>query len=289
MDTQVGQKTSVYEIIAGKIIEILKQGVIPWKQGWKLNNPKNIFSKTVYKGINHLLLSSISSLKNYSNYWLTFNQIKTLNLSLKKDSKGVPIVFWKINEIPNLEKNSKKERIPMLRYFTVFNLSQCDNAIIPDDEKNYIINTDEKCESIIKNFKNCPLIKYQNSNPYYSIANDEIVLPKINQFNSSEEYYCALFHELIHSTGHESRLNRKIKNKFGESEYSFEELVAELGSSFLCHEAGISNKSLLTNQSAYIKGWLEVLSNNPTYIIQASSKSMKAAQYILNKNEEVNL
>jgi len=116
----------------------------------------------------------------------------------------------------------------------------------------------EECQNVVENFSDKPIVNYGGNRAYYAPISDSVILPQINHFKSSEDYYSTLFHELVHSTGHVSRLNRTTitdHNPFGSNDYSKEELVAEIGASFLCGIAGIENETI-DNSASYIKSWL---------------------------------
>jgi antirestriction protein ArdC len=125
---------------------------------------------------------------------------------------------------------------------------------------------------------------------FYRPSSDSVHMTPSSAFNSAEGYYSTLLHELVHSTGHASRLNRSGVNgtgpvKFGSEDYSREELVAELGAAFLCAETGIS-QPVIENQAAYIRGWLNALQDDPKAIVWAAGKAARAADYIANRKHE---
>ena len=131
---------------------------------------------------------------------------------------------------------------------------------------------------------NKPLIEHMGNRAYYDPRHDAITLPKLTSFESAEEYYSTAFHELSHSTMHESRLDRKVKDevhRFGNEDYSKEELVAEMGASFLCGHAGIEN-AVIENNAAYIQGWLKALKNDKSLLIHAAAQAQRSTDYILN-------
>lgn len=172
------------------------------------------------------------------------------------------------------EENSKGvARVPYLKYSYAFNLSQ--TSLYNAAESNTgIISADE----LISQMQNIPLIKNNYRRCSYNLIDDYISLPFINGFDSTGEYYSALFHEIIHSTGHPSRLNR-ISIHDSKDEYSEEELVAELGSAYLCSMCGISNE-VLDNQAAYLQGWYGKLSSDPSILIRASIQAKNAVGYL---------
>ncbi len=281
---------NVYEIVTNKIIECLNRGVVVWKKDWLSIPYSNYCTRKAYQGINQLLLFAQSILNNKgfkSPYWLTWNQVKKLKGSVLKGEKASIIIHYdyKIIEEEIINKNNEKEirekKISFIRYYNVFNYEQTEG--IPEIELNK--NEYKKdCEEVLKNMSDKPVIKY-GINPAYNPIGDYIIMPSINHFKSSDGYYSALYHELIHWTGHESRLDRFKEGslEFGSNVYSKEELVAEIGSSFLCQVTGIE-KDIINNQASYIKHWLEVLKNDARLIVTASSLAQKGTDYILSKN-----
>jgi len=266
----------IYQTITDKIIKKLEEGKIPWKKQWAVEMPKNFLSKKPYSGMNFLLLQD---LPYKSPYYLTFLQAKQLGGSIKTGEKGHMVIFWKILEFGEDEEDL--QTIPLLRYYTVFNFEQTEGIKPIEEEK--INNPIEKCEQIIAEYKTIPKIQYGGAKAYYSPVQDYIQLPVKDNFDSSEAYYSTLFHECIHSTGHKSRLDRKEgieKTHFGSADYSKEELVAEIGSAFLCSKAHIVTKQI-NSQVAYVQNWIQVLKNDKRFIISAAAKATKASQYIL--------
>jgi len=273
----------VYQFITDRIIAQLEKGVVPWKQPWIGGAPRNLVSKKAYRGINVLLLT----MRGYGNpYWVTFKQAKDRGGSVKKGEKSTPVVFWKLLEKEDEEGNI--EEIPLLRYYRVFNLEQCQGIKDPLEEKKKDIPPLESCEEIITNMPNSPVIEHEKTRASYSPSKDTVNMPSRNLFNSPETYYSTFFHELTHSTGHETRLNRKSITElslYGSHEYSKEELVAEMGACFLSNHAGIDQPTF-ENSAAYISGWLSKLKGDPKMVINAAKEAQKAADFILDKNSQ---
>jgi antirestriction protein ArdC len=256
---------NTYEIITNRIIEKMEQGYIPWRKPWKSQMPRNLVSKQPYHGINLLLLS----MSEYdSPYWLTFNQAKKLGGSINKGERGTPVIFWKLLEVLEKEDDSEENKartISYLQYSTVFNLHQTEGVARPS-ETIQVREPLPACEKIAEGFKDRPETLHSISlSAFYRVATDTVYMPPKRSFTSPKEYYSTLFHEYIHSTGHEKRLNRHAQENtnfdFGTKEYSREELVAELGSAFLCAEARIDN-SVIENNTAYLQSWLQVFQND---------------------------
>ena len=284
-NNQASPKKDVYSIVTDHIIAQLEKGIIPWRRPWADGNiPQNLISKRPYRGINLWLLTML----HYNhNYFLTYKQLQELGGKVKQGETGHVVVFWKspeeqTEELPE-EEHPKKPAI--LRYYVVFNIAQCEN--IPEDKlPNDEVREFEPllgCENIIQTMQNPPLIQSKENEAYYHPGKDFINMPKKKSFDSNDAYYAVLFHELIHSTGHTSRLNRigvQQMSPFGSDLYSTEEIIAEMGSCYLTSFAGIATKPL-DNSVAYIQGWLERLKNDKRILIYAASQAQKAADYIL--------
>ena len=280
----------VYEIITSKIIEKLEAGIVPWHKPWHSveGMPKNLITKKEYRGINVFLLA----MQRYeSPYWLSFKQAQDLGGNVKKHEKGTPVVFW--NWLNHTDDEGNEKNIPFMRYYTVYNIAQCENIgeskipTIPAIHKDF--DHIAECEAIIANMPDCPEIQQGKQRASYNPLSDVINMPRFDSFDTAEEFYSTLFHEAIHSTGSQKRLNRLNNNisGFGNEEYSKEELVAEMGAAFLCGFAGIENITI-NNSVAYIQGWLKALKNDKKLVIMAAAQAQKAADYILMVNQEAN-
>jgi antirestriction protein ArdC len=266
-----------YEAVCSQIIAALEKGIIPWRKSWNQQVPMNAVSKRPYNGLNFFLLSMTF---RKDPRWLTFKQAQDLGGNVKKGEKSIPVVFWKIIV---KEEDGKKQSFPLLRYYNVFNVEQIEGVEFPPlDANDNALNTD--AEDILAGYTDCP--EYQEGAslyPAYFPTLDKVTMPPITAFDSSDEYYSTRFHEYVHSTGHPSRLNRKMTGRFDRESYSEEELIAELGAAFLCNVAGIDNTT--ENSAAYIASWLKVFKGDPTFVVHAASKAQKAADLILGRNQ----
>ncbi len=279
------QPIDVYSIITNRIIEQLELQVIPWRKPWTEGGPpQNLFNKRPYTGINTWLLGSLGYAQNY---FLTWKQIKAVGASVKKGEKGHLIVFWKKLEINQSTAKTDDQRPKyLLRYYKVFNIAQIDHLpeILTIPYLAHPVSFIAACDEIIERMSNCPQIKHGKQQAYYDVEKDYINMPKQGSFGSVASYYCTVFHELVHSTGHQSRLNRKEivePSKYGSELYSIEELTAEIGACYLNSVAGIVNTEF-DNSVAYIKGWIDKLKSDKRMIIYASGQAQRAVDYILN-------
>ena len=280
----------IYSMITERICKMLEAGTIPWQHPWTTPGifPQNMMSRHQYRGINAFLLAYAGF---QLPFFLTFKQTKSLGGHVKRGEKGFPIVFWKFREVEKEDSQSGETEtvnIPMSRFYTVFNCSQIagiDDKIPALEKPNGNYSPIEKAEQLIANMLNPPKIQHQKRQAYYNHQTDIINIPAPEWFESSEHYYATLFHELIHYTGHHSRLKRRDKDEkrtFGSDAYSKEELIAEMGSAFLCALVGIE-KPVIRNAAAYIQGWLEVFEDDNTMLITAAGKAQKAVEWVLKR------
>jgi antirestriction protein ArdC len=279
-------KTDIYQIVTDRIIELLEKGVIPWKKPWSGKDsgiPRNLISGKAYRGVNVFMLASMG----YANpYWMTYKQAQSKGGSVRKGEKGTMAVFWKMFDAEKEGKpviiDGKKKVIPMLRFYTVFNAEQCENIetpYAPEEDKPF--DPIAACDSIVVNMQNRPKIKHEGSVAGYQPEMDYVCMPNQGQFMNPEHYYKTLFHELAHSTAHASRVGREITTSFGKEAYAKEELIAEMGASFLCAFGGISSEDVTIRAASYIQGWLKALKNDRKLVVSASAAAQKAADYIL--------
>ncbi len=275
----------LYQQITDRIITELEKGTVPWKKPWSRSSGaiSRVTGKP-YSVLNQLLLPQAGE-------YVTFRQAAEEGHLVKKGEKASAVFFFKFIDAEDKETGEKKQ-IPLLKYYSVFHISQC-----PSMKPKYAVpvnsdlKPDKKAEQFLHNYiaqSGVTLKRKQSDRAYYSPAQDTIVIPEISQFTDIAEYYSTAYHEAVHSTGHPSRLNRisDIAN-FGSESYSKEELVAELGASYLVNAAGLETSSSFGNSAAYIKGWLRELKNDKRFIVSAAGKAEKAVAYILNRNEVV--
>jgi antirestriction protein ArdC len=292
------EKFDIYKMITDKILsDIQNNGKLTWVKEWKTKRgllPMNAVSKKPYEGINLFLLS----LSHYSSpYYLSFKQVEELGGNVKKGEKATQVVFWKLNQYTkqNEQGETETKNVPLLRYYNVFNLEQCENVTIKEKpapeityNENEIIENAENliAEYITREKINTRIIEQDRA--FYRPSTDEITMPLFSQFSSGNAFYSTYFHEIGHSTGHEKRLNRKEvvgTINFGSCDYGTEELVAELTAAFLCAETGINNETTERNNSAYIKNWYNAIKADPKMFVMASARANKATKFVLNKKQ----
>ena len=221
--------------------------------------------------------------------YITFKQCQEAGGKVKKGAKSSMVVFWKWIEEKDPDTEEVKQ-IPLLRYYNVFHIDQCEGisakhtteTAFPDGAS-----TVETAQEIIYDYlgrEGVKLVHQEGDRAFYRPSTDEIVLPIRKQFVSTAEYYSTVFHEMTHSTGHPSRLNRlKHAAFFGGEEYSKEELVAEIASCALVNHCSLETSTSLRNNAAYIQNWLGVLRGDKRFIVGAAGKAEKAVNMILNQ------
>lgn len=275
----------IYAEVTDRIIKQLEQGVIPWQKPWIASGAACAISRSTgkpYSLLNQLILGRPGE-------YATFAQIQKEGGRVKKGEKAAQVVFWKWLDVEDEEKPGEIKKIPLLKSFAVFHIDQCDGLkpkhttaapaqiLQPDKAADQII-TDYLTRSGVK------LIHQEGDRAFYRPSTDTVTLPLLAQFKETAEYYSTAFHELTHSTGHSSRLNRLSKTAcFGSEEYSREELVAEIGAAALVNHAGLETSSSFRNSAAYIQSWLKALKDDKRMIVSAAGQAEKACGLILNQ------
>ena len=275
-----------YDRITERIVSLLTQGTVPWHKPWHVQTglPRNLITQKPYRGINVFLLMAM----NYeSPNWLTLRQANLLGGQIKPGEKSCPVVFWKPMQVKDRESGEDK-KIPFLRLYHVFNVSQCTGLknIPPADDTAFIQTLPAE---LVANMPQRPVIRHGMALASYSPASDVVNMPDHVRFESEDDYHATLFHELVHAVGHESRLNRASimeRNGHGSEPYGKEELIAEMGSAFLCGYAGITDRTIHSS-AAYLEGWLKQLKEDKTLIVHAAAQAQKAADFILGHKPEI--
>lgn len=274
-------KFDIYNAVTERIISQLEKGIIPWQKPWTGIQGGAISGATgkPYSLLNQMLLGKAGE-------YFTYNQVLAQGGAVRKGEKAQIVVFWKQVKVEDTQSDEAKEKlIPMLRYYNVFHIDQCDGLTprqTPTERP-----ASPVAEQIITKYsdrENVEIRHQRGDEAYYSPSRDCIVLPLTEQFCSNAEYYSTIFHEMAHSTGHQSRLNRlKATAHFGSADYSKEELTAEISAAALLNYTGIETKGSFRNNAAYIQNWLSVLKNDRRLIVSASGAAAKAVDYILDK------
>jgi antirestriction protein ArdC len=282
-------KRDLYQEVTNKILTLLDQGVPPWRQPITTADgpgmPTSFGTKKPYRGINLFLLAITSWAHDYgSNYWLTFNQAKQQGAKVRKGEKGSLVLFWKQHATKDRE-SGEDVTIPVLRHYVVFNADQVEGLpkaeATPAEPREFL--PIEDASRIVKGYQDPPAIEQRGNRACYFPASDRVEIADPLRFESTESFFATLFHELAHSTGHPKRLARDLgagPSAFGSPDYGKEELVAEMGSAFLCAAAGIS-PATIEQSAAYLEGWRKSLRADKKLVIAAAGQGQRAADHIL--------
>lgn len=302
----MGKIPKTREDLVEMYVKSLEEGEIPWEQMWKTSVPENGITGIKYRGLNNLYLSLISLKRNYKdNRWITYNQMAKNKWRFIGSAKGqgVSVEWWGmknkitnkiisfeeyrkiVKDNPEMEKNFRTSKMN----YIVYNGDLIDGLVNCKKEIRKEIISNEYVKNIIDNLG----VKYkeEGEEAYYNPSKDEVVLPPSNTFKTANSYYATQLHELAHSSGHESRLNRDLKNHFGTERYAKEELRAEISSSFLMQKFQLDeDERHLRNHKSYVKNWLEILKNDPKELFGAITDANKIVDYLeensINKNKE---
>lgn len=269
----------IYAEVTARIIQQMENGRIPWQKPWIASGCciSHATGKP-YSLLNQMLLGKEGE-------YVTYKQCQQEGGTIRKGEKAQIVVFWKWMEQEDEETGEKKE-VPLLRYYSVFHIDQC-NGLTAKHTHSLpgSANADQTADSIIAGYlqrSGVKLIHQAGDCAFYRPASDTITLPLMKQFAHTAEYYSTAFHELTHSTGHASRLNRLEKTAFfGNEAYSKEELIAEIGAAVLVHHTRLETTHSFTNSAAYIQSWLQALRNDKRLIVSAAGKAEKAVDLIL--------
>lgn len=278
--------------VTDRITAALEVGTVPWQKPWAAVGgvPRNLVSRKPYRGMNILLLSLGQPYS--SPWWLTYKQAQGLGGRVRKGERSSLVTFWKFRDVKENTATDEEQRTeperrraPLLRPYHVFNVEQCDGIPAPPSDEFQPREHERipRCETLVSDMPKRPAIFRDLRQAFYAPALDHVAIPDLSQFDAAENYYATLFHELVHSTGHPSRLARSTLGTpapFGTPDYSREELVAEFGAAFLCAHAGIFPVTA-DNQAAYIDGWLRILKQDKRLLPLAAAQAQKAADFIL--------
>lgn len=285
---QEAKRFDPYQAVTETILQHLEKGIVPWRRPWdaSVGRPCNLASGHPYQGINVLLLG----VKRFASpYWMTMRQANDLGGQVRKGERGTLIVKAGRHEKRIKGQEEETQTRYYLRGYTVFNALQIDGldlAAEPAKEQLAVKQHIEAAERIVAQMPAKPeIIEGKTVQACYRVSSDTIEMPALSRFDSAEMYHLVLFHELIHATGHESRLNRPSLVNGGPSvmrEYSKEELVAEMGAAILGMEAGIVQDDH-EQSAAYLESWLQTLGepNRKRWIVEAASQAGKATKFIL--------
>ena len=306
-------QNQIFEKINKTVIDGLKAKGLSWFKPWKAgqaNAPFNLATDRFYNGFNIFILNFEMVDKGYEfNQWLTFKQVSAKGGKVVKGSKSTEVYFWQIGYLDNstgkfvapklVNSINPNERMSdgklrylktfSVKFYKVFNVAQCEGIepkvmeVTTSDTTN---EPNEVAESLSQSYidkqGSLKLVHLEDS-AYYSPNRDVVNMPKLDTFVDADSYYKVLFHELAHSTGHKDRLNRKTLlevNKWGDTTYAKEELVAEISAMYIVGMLGLEPKDNESNSQAYIKGWCKYLEDKPKECVYAMQQATKVVDYI---------
>lgn len=313
-------KSSAYEKLTpqrkqlvDQVLANLEKGNLFWTQGWvAAGAPESAVTGKKYRGINNLYLSLVAMAENYGdNRWATFRQMEEKGWTFKKDEEGhtlgkgksVSVEYYEMRDketkrrfdrsvLDGMTFDEQREYMDknvywLRKFYRVFNCSLMDG--VPAKEMPTIDVNDriEKAEAILEYWNaNESKIVYGGSQAFYRPSTDEVHLPEREKFKSTQSFYDTAFHEIGHSTGHESRLNRDLSGGFGSQSYAMEELRAEIASIFMAQDLGIEpSEDRLQNNAAYIQSWKDEIKENPNALFTAIADADKIARYVSRKEQ----
>ena len=262
--------------ISNTIFEIIDRNgsILKWKQSWQVDGTLTLPVGTsgIYRGGNLFNLLTAQVGKGYTKpVWVTFNQVNNLDGKVLKGAKSQIVYFWKIlNKSEVVDGKTVEKTTPLFKTYRVFNIEQTSLG-----DESIIINDNVSLTEILDNH-NIEISTFGNQ-PRFNLNDDVIIMPKQEYFNSNDDYHTTLLHEMIHWTGHTSRLNRFKAISYQSKEYAEEELVAEIGSVFLATHLGINGD--LVNHASYVNSWKQNLSSAD--IMRAVNNAAKAFEYLI--------
>jgi len=283
-------RQSVYAIVTEQILTAFERGVVPWRRLWggKQLMPKSATTGKHYRGINIWLLYAAAEIAGFeSPWWVTYRQAQALGGQVRKGEKSTIVTFWTTwtpKDSRSEDDDGQDKKFPVLKYFRVFNAAQCDGLgakfTMRPDVTTYQHDPIAECESIVAGYQSGPTIEHGGFRACYQPGADRIVTPRAEVFQTRPEYYSTLFHELVHSTGHKSRLNRDTLGTQDVKAYGKEELVAEMGAALLCGVAGIA-PATVENSAAYLAGWCKAIREDTKLVVRSAAAAQRAADHIL--------
>jgi len=284
-------KVSVYEAVTAQIVAAIEAGAgtctMPWHGGVvPMTMPINAASEMPYHGVNVVALWAQAALKRYlTGYWASYQQWRKLGAQVRKGERGSLIIFYKKLESAEPVESGAEADLPrfVMRSSYVFNAEQVDGWQAPIPPPRSEVEVNEQVDAFVR--ATGAVIWHGSSIACYRRQADTIEMPSPSQFTGTptssptEAYYAVLLHELTHWTGAPHRIDRTFGKRFGDADYAFEELVAELGAAFLCSAFRIVNEPR-ADHAAYISGWLNILDRDHKAIFTAARMAQEAAEYL---------
>ena len=284
--------TKISDEIADRILELLDRGDLPpWHRPWRttgMGEPMNALSMKPYRGVNRWLTTITQTVMEYTDpRWLTFKQAQSLGGSVMKGEKSTPVVIWKTVTRRERKNPEDDETYWLLRSYRVFNVEQTEGCKLEDLPEPDLTGHDpiEAAQAIIDAMPDPPGFStylLEDRPPHYSPVRDQVRVPDRGRYESIEEWYNTVFHELVHSTGHTKRLDRMKEENWSPETHAYgrEELVAGMGSAMLSDTAGIGQENIVMD-AAYVKHWSGVIRADRTVVVRAAGLAQRAVDFIL--------
>lgn len=306
----LSDRMDIYRLVTDRIIIALENGTPPWRRPWRnaqqgINTlmPVNALTGRAYSGVNVLLLWLAAEERGYhSDRWLTYNQALEAGGQVRKGETATLAVIYRDwtkqaedssgNKLFDADGKPQMETVPMLRQVPLFNVEQCDDladqvcgaSVITRPQEDFAAVDPVQLEQVLTvvNATGVQFSPKPQNRAYYRVTTDQIVLPLTSQFGAEGDYWSTVLHELVHASGHAKRLNREgitsATRQFGDPVYAFEELIAEIGSAFLCAHLGITGDM---QHESYIDGWLSRLKSDKKALFSACRQAREASEYLL--------
>lgn len=290
MQTSVpsNDRFDLYRTVTDKIVAAIEAGagrfMMPWHVSAATGRPINALTGHGYRGVNVVALWAEAVIYGYgTGWWASYRQWERLGAQVRRGQRGSVIVFYnKLNTAPTEELDDSRFRL-VARASRVFNLDQVDGWQPPGAEQVSMVEALAEVETFVAATK--AVVLHGGSRACYCRDYDRIELPARDQFrgsstsSASEGYYGTLLHELVHWSGAPHRLDRTFGTRFGDNDYAFEELIAELGAAFLCADLGVANEPR-PDHAAYVASWLQVLNDDRRAVFTAAARANDAAIYL---------
>lgn len=291
MAKQKAKATDKFQLLTDKILTLMESGTAPWVKPWHSTPYANAVSGHCYRGMNPLIATIDMMIYDYQTpLFVGFSQAKNLNWKIIKGSKATWLLWGgrSSKEVTDEETGEvKKQFFNAFKWLNVFNLDCIDDSEAEVKKEHCLkkhhlggSNTDARLD-LAEQFitaQNAE-VDFGGDMACYSSDLDKIRMPHYADFTNAEAYYATFAHELSHWSGHRSRLDRKLGNKFGSQAYAFEELIAELSAAFICNELAIASQ--IENHASYLANWRQILKSDNKAFLQAASQAQKASKYLL--------
>lgn len=292
----------INDVVIPAIIEKVQNGEtgdvrLPWDMG-NAGYPVNGDGRA-YRGVNTFILNMTAMARGYAhNIWLTPNKVKELGGTILKGEHVTWVYFWKPTKYITRDEDTGEDIIRkslIMRAYKVLNIAQTEGVTLKGKAARMVSEADneyndagciDEAEAILASYfvrDDAPTFSEGGDSAYYSPSMDAIVIPPRKAYDTLEAFYATANHEVVHSTGHRDRLDRKgnLTPHFGDDTYSVEELTAQMGSGMLSAISGIRTEATDKFDIEYLTNWGRRWKDDPTIFFEAASKAQRAVDYIM--------